>query len=112
MNNLPDYIICIPDYKDESLSYNTEEIIEMRELSRNEKSLLIDKQDTSTTTNDNYRYRTEETTSKILISIDNKIERLLIRVKDIANENNTCFDCLCRCFSCTSFILSLISWFK
>lgn len=54
----------------------------------------------------------DETNMRILINMNNKIERMSIRVKQILDNNNTCIDCLCRCFSCASFILSIVSILK
>ena len=67
-------------------------------------------------TDDNYEEDSkliiDETNMRILINMNNKIERMSIRVKQILDNNNTCIDCLCRCFSCASFILSIFSILK
>jgi hypothetical protein len=54
----------------------------------------------------------DETNMRILITMNNKIEKMSIRVKQILDKNTGCLDCLCRCFSCTSFILSILSLVK
>ena len=76
--------------------------------------------DMSTNTDDTYedsateesRLVLDETNMRILIGMNNKIEKMSLRVKQLVDNNTCCIDCLCRCFSCTSFILSILSFIK
>ncbi len=54
----------------------------------------------------------DETNMRILINMNSKIEKMSFRIKRLIDKNNNCIDCLCRCFSCASFILSIISFIK
>lgn len=77
-----------------------------------EKNHIIDM---STNTDDTYeesRLVLDETNMRILIGMNNKIEKMSLRVKQLVDNNTCCIDCLCRCFSCTSFILSILSFIK
>ena len=97
-SNLPDFIVCIPEYGEEDalIDIRTDEI-EMKEL-KNRKDI---KQE----------YK-EQMSTKLLLSIDNKVERVLFRFREVMERDVSCLDCLCRCFSCTSFVLSIINWFR
>jgi len=97
-SNLPDFIVCIPEYSEEDalLDIGSEQI-EMKDLKYRKEFT--------------HQYK-EQMNTKLLLSIDNKVERVLLRVREVMDQNVSCLDCLCRCFSCTSFVISLINWFR
>ncbi len=135
-NNIcaPDYIVFVPDYDEEKQNYSDDEDIELREFSSNSKiekeELLKKEMSTSTCNSDNFsniynsythysenkyneeNYYNNEINKKLLLSIDNKLERMLLRFKEAINNNTNCLDCFCRCLSCSAFIISIINWFK
>lgn len=132
-SNAPDFIIFVPDYDYEKQCNSDDDEIELREFSKSqEKEELITREMSTSTFNhsDNFssiynsynhysqskyteeNYYNNEINKKLLLSIDNKLERMLIRFKEAINENTNCLDCLCRCLSCSAFIMSLVNWFK
>lgn len=131
---IPDFIICVPDYDNEKQYNSDDDEIELREFSRSqeEKEELITREMSTSTFNhsDNFssiynsynnysqnkyteeNYYNNEINKKLLLSIDNKLERMLIRFKEAINENTSCLDCFCRCLSCSAFVMSLVNWFR
>lgn len=132
---IPDFVVFVPDYDDADKQYNSDDDeIELREFSKSqeEREELITREISTSTFNhsDNFssiynsynhysqnryteeNYYNNEINKKLLLSIDNKLERMLIRFKDAINENTNCLDCLCRCLSCSAFVISLVNWFR
>jgi len=102
--NVPDsprlVVFHVPTYEEEKnniidMSTNTDDAYEESISSTEESRLVLD-----------------ETNMRILIGMNNKIEKMSLRVKQLVDNNTCCIDCLCRCFSCTSFILSILSFIK
>jgi hypothetical protein len=129
---VPDFIVFVPDY-DEEKHCSDEEDIELREFSKSEEKEELITREMSTSTfqhSDNFsniynsyshysenkyneeNYYNNEINKKLLLSIDNKLERMLLRVKEAINENTNCLDCFCRCLSCSAFVMSIINFFK
>ena len=129
---VPDFIVFVPDY-DEEKNYSDDEDIELREFSRSEEKEELITREMSTSTfqhSDNFsniynsyshysenkyneeNYYNNEINKKLLLSIDNKLERMLLRVKEAINENTNSLDCFCRCLSCSAFVMSMINFFK
>lgn len=132
--HIPDFLVFIPNY-DEDKEYNSDDDeIELRELSKSqiEKEELITREMSTSTFNnsDNFssiynnynkysqnkyteeNYINNEINKKLLLSIDNKLERMLLRFKEAINGNTNCLDCFCRCLSCSAFVISLVNWFR
>jgi hypothetical protein len=134
--HIPDFLVFIPDYdNDNDKQYNSDDDeIELRELSKSqiEKEELITREMSTSTFNhsDNFsniynsynhysknkytedNYHNNEINKKLLLSIDNKLERMLLRFKKAIDKNTNCLDCFCRCLSCSSFVISLVNWFR
>jgi hypothetical protein len=129
---VPDFIVFVPDY-DEEKNYSDDEDIELREFSRSEEKEELITREMSTSTfqhSDNFsniynsyshysenkyneeNYYNNEINKKLLLSIDNKLERMLLRFKEAINENTNCLDCFCRCLSCSAFVMSMVNFFK
>ena len=131
---IPDFIVFVPDYDDEKQCNSDDDEIELREFSNSqeEREELITREMSTSTLNhsDNFssiynsynhysqskytedNYYNNEINKKLLLSIDNKLERMLIRFKDAINENTNCLNCFCRCLSCSAFVMSLVNWFR
>jgi DNA replication protein DnaC len=120
---LPDFVVYIPEYSEQDVK--DEEDVELTEYSRSERSstsernFLISRMNSSKERKDdnssfrNYTYNYEEEINrKLLFSIDNKLDRMLTRVKETIENNNSCLNCFCQCLSCVSFILSMFNLLK
>lgn len=132
--HIPDFLVFIPDYDNDKQYNSDDDEIELRELSKSqiEKEELITREMSTSTFNhcDNFssiynsynhysqnkyteeNYHNNEINKKLLLSIDNKLERMLLRFKKAIDKNTNCLDCFCRCLSCSSFVISLINWFR
>lgn len=124
--SIPDFVLFVPNYEDDKEYNSDDDEIELRELSKSgsDKEELIKREMSTSTYENSYNnyslnkynnednYYNNEINKKLLLSIDNKLERMLIRFKEALNENTRCIDCFCRCLSCSAFIVSLINWFK
>lgn len=116
---MPDFVVYIPEYNENDIK--DEEDVELIEYSRserssiNERSFLIsrmnNKERKEELSTNNYNYN-EEINRKLLFSIDNKLDRMLTRVKETIENNNNCLNCFCQCLSCASFILSMFNLLK